>query len=376
MGIFNNLFSKKETNISNTLEITASAKTGYIGDAETIANVVATGLEKKNYSGMNEQLSTITQKNEEKDTYVFEHPEIVSRYYAVVILSCISLAFVYYLFIGIATACLSTTVELNSIGMIFIVVSIAVLFVNIVLMLEFFSTIRFKKRFDIYEELLGYKSLEFVEDLAICAKQKEELVIKDLKRATKCNLIPQGHFSRENFVFMISNDVYERYMEKPSVYDRYFQKILEEKHRIKSRSQRISEIMEMGEQYLEKINGYRSLIKGKNVSKKIARMEHIVSMIFHEIDVNPSLTESLGVFLNYYLPTTEKLMDTYVTLTEKQLSGNNVNQTQKEIEEAINTIVNAFERILEKLYEEQEMDISSDIAAMELSMKQEGLLIP
>ena len=51
-------------------------------------------------------------------------------------------------------------------------------------------------------------------------------------------------------------------------------------------------------------------------------------MIFHEIDVNPSQAQSLGVFLNYYLPTTEKLLDAYVSLDEKQASGKNANQTR------------------------------------------------
>lgn len=372
MGFLNKLFSKKEVDIPNTLEVEATTKTGYIGEAERIANVVTEGLEKQNYSGMNEQLSTIAQK-EEKDVYVFEQPGIIRKYYAIALIIGISLVFVYYLFIGVGTAYFSTNTELYSMGMFFMGVSGIVILVNISLISKLVSTIRFKKRFDIYEELLGYKNLEFVEDIAICAKQKELLVIKDLKKATKHKLIPQGHFSRENRVFMVSNDVYEHYMEKPAVYDRYFQKMIEERHRIKSRPERISQIMEIGEQYIEKIQGYSTLVKDKNVSKKITRMKNIVSMIFHEIDVNPSQAQSLGVFLNYYLPTTEKLLDAYVSLDEKQASGTNANQTRKEIEEAISTIVIAFEGILEKLYEEHEMDIASDIAAIELSMKQEGL---
>lgn len=375
MGIFNKIFSRKENNTVNALEVVDSTTAGYMDEAEKIANVVAVGLEKENYSGMNEQLSRIAQKDEEKEVYIFEHPEIVSRYYAIVILTCISLAFVYYLFIGVGTVCLSTTVELGFVGSLFVMASIVGLVVNIILISKLVFAIRFKKRFDVYEELLGYKSLEFVEDIAICSKQKEELVIKDLNHAIKCRLIPHGHFSRENLVFMMSNDIYDRYMEKPAVYDRYFQKMIEERHRIKSRTSRISKIMETGEQYIEKIHGYGSLIKEKNVSKKIVRMEHIVSMIFHEIDVNPNQAESLGVFLNYYLPTTEKLLDAYVTLDEKQASGKNANKTRKEIEDAITTIIIAFEGVLEKLYEEHEMDISSDVAALELSMKQEGLLV-
>jgi hypothetical protein len=63
----------------------------------------------------------------------------------------------------------------------------------------------------------------------------------------------------------------------------------------------------------------------------------------------------------------------YVGLDEKQATGKQSAQTKKEIEAAVSTIVAAFEGILEKLYEEYEMDITSDIAALELSMKQDGL---
>lgn len=374
MGLFNNRFSKKCINTSSELEVSPSTKTGYIGEAEKIANVVAAGLEKENYSDMNKQLSAIKQK-EEKDIYVFEHPGVTKEYFAIALIVGFSLCFAYYLFIGVGTMYLSSTAELSTIGMFFIVVSSIILLVNIVLVPKIVSIIRFKARFDIYEELLGYKSWEFIEDISICAKQPEVFVVKDLERAIKRKLIPQGHLSKENKVFMVSNEVYERYMEKPAVYDRYFQKMIEERHRIKSRTRRISQIMETGERYIEKIHGYEILVKDKNIVKKIARMEHIVSMIFHEIDANPSQAQSLGVFLNYYLPTTEKLLDTYVTMDEKQTSGKNATQTKKEIEEAINTIVKAFEGILEKLYEEYELDITSDIAAIELSMKQEGLSI-
>lgn len=373
MGFLKKLFSKKEKDSSNELEVITSGQNGYAGEAENIANVVAAGLENENYSGMNRHLTEIVQKSEERQRYVFEHPGIISRYFALVIIGVLALSFVYYLFIGITTSYFSSDSELYSVGIFFLVVSVCFLLCNILLILRLISAIKFKRRFDIYEEFLGYKSLEFVEDVAVCAKQNEAIVVKDLQKAIKQKLIPQGHFSNENRVFMVSNEVHNRYMEKPAVYDRYFQKMLEERHRVQSRTEAINQIMETGEKYILKLQGYASLIKDKSISRKISNMQNIVAMIFHEIDVNPRQAPSLGVFLNYYLPTTEKLLDTYVTLEEKGVSGNNIAQTRKEIEEAINTIVFAFERILEKFYEEQEMDITSDIEAMELSMKQEGL---
>lgn len=373
MGFFNNLFSKKKVPLSSELESITTTETGCMGEAEKIAKVVSAGLEKENYTGMNQQLSAIARQDGAKETYVFEHPGVVSRYYAIALLVAISIGYIYYLFIGSGTVYFTSDSELYSIGTFFIYASMAVLCINVFLISKLISAIRFKGRFDTYEELIGYKSWEFVEDIATCSKRKEALVLKDLRWAIKRKLIPQGHFSQENRVLMVSDKVYDAYMEKPAVFNRYFQQMLEDRHRERSRTRRIAQLMEQGEQYIQKIHGYGTLVKDKSIARKIARMENLVSKIFHEVDVNPRQANSLGVFLNYYLPTTEKLLDAYVVLDEKQATGKQSAQTKKEIEEAVSTIVTAFEVILEKLYEEYEMDIASDIAALELSMKQDGL---
>ena len=100
MGLFNNLFSKKKATSGSEFEMITTSETGYIGEAEKIAKVVSAGLEKENYSGMNQQLSAIARQDDAKEVYVFEHPGVVSRYYAIVLLMAVSIAYVYYLFIG------------------------------------------------------------------------------------------------------------------------------------------------------------------------------------------------------------------------------------------------------------------------------------
>ena len=371
MGLFDNLFSKKSNSSSAEIEALSARQSDYLGDAEQLANVVATGLESENYSGMNQQLVSMVPSEQLRAKYVFDHPSIIGSIVAITVCVVATLIYFYFLFVGSATTFYST--ELFSVGAIISGGSLVILLVNIWLIVKFVADVKHKIRFDIYIELLGFKSLEFVEDLALCSKQKETTVIKDLNRAVKNKLIPQGHFSRDNLVFMVSDKVYDKYMEKPAVYDRYFQKQLEERHRVKSRTKHINQIMETGERYIKKLNGFKTLVKDKAVSRKIERLSNVVSMIFHEIDVNPNQVNSLGVFLNYYLPTTEKLLDTYVSITEKKITVPNLTIAKKEIEESLNTIIRSFECILEKLYEEYEMDISSDISAMELVMKKEGL---
>lgn len=371
MGLFKNIFSKKPSNSSGEIEVQPAKKSGVLGNAEQMANVVAVGLESENFSGMNQQLTSMAPTQQRKIEYVFDHPGVVGTFLAMTLCLVATLIYVYFLFIGIGTMVFSD--GLFAVGTLISGVSLVILFVNICLIARFIRSIKYKARLDVYFELLGFKSLEYVEDLALCSKQNEPTVIKDLNCAIKQKLIPQGHFTRDNLVFIVSDVVYDRYMEKPAVYDCYFQKQLEERHRVKSRTKRISQIMEAGEQYIKKLNGSRTLVKDKAVSRKIDRLSNVVSMIFHEIDVNPEQVNSFGVFLNYYLPTTEKLLDTYISITEKEILVPNLETAKKEIEDSLNTIINSYEVILEKLYEESEMDISSDIAAMEIVMKKEGL---
>lgn len=371
MGIFEKIFARRKKP-ADFPELADLTQTGSLSDAEKIANLVSYGIESENYTELNQNLAALTQNAEERTAFVFEHPSVISSFYVIAICLLLVAFFLYSLFIGVCALRFSS--ELRAIGVFFTAVSAITLIINTKIIATHISAILFKARFDVYEELLGYKSMAFLEDIAICAKQDVNVVVNDLQKAIKLKLIPQGHFSSENHVFMVANRVYECYAEKPAVYDRYFQQLLKERQRVASHSAQITQILETGEQYIQKLKGYTTLVKDKALAGKIKKIESIVSVVFHEIDVAPSQAQSLGVFLNYYLPTTEKLLEAYVSMEEKQVQVANIRKTRQEIETAINTIIPAFERILEKLYEEQEMDVLSDIEAVELSMRQEELL--
>jgi 5-bromo-4-chloroindolyl phosphate hydrolysis protein len=142
---------------------------------------------------------------------------------------------------------------------------------------------------------------------------------------------------------------------------------------MKERSKEMTQIMESGKNYVDKIHQSNDIIRDKAISQKLERMETIVAMIFHEVDINPKQADKLGLFLNYYLPTTEKLLNAYIDLDEKQVKGKSLDRAKREIENSLDTINTSFEAILDRFYQEQEMDIASDISAMEIMMKQDGI---
>ena len=186
-------------------------------------------------------------------------------------------------------------------------------------------------------------------------------------------LIPQGHFGRENLIFIVSDELYEKYKDKQAVYDRYYRKQVEERLRMKERTKEIQAVLNQGQVYIDKIHESSDIIKDKIISQKLDRMESVVSMIFYEVDVNPQNADKLGMFMNYYLPTTEKLLESYIEIDEKQIKGKSLKKTKKDIEGAIDKIIDSFEGLLDKFYQEKELDIATDISAMEILMKQDGL---
>ena len=142
---------------------------------------------------------------------------------------------------------------------------------------------------------------------------------------------------------------------------------------MKERTPETEDLMQQGQEYVEKIRDSNDIIKDKDISKKLDRMERVVAAIFHEVDVNPAQASKLSVFMNYYLPTTEKLLEEYIDLDEKGVKGKNTEKTQAEISRALDSINEAFEGLLGRFYQEQERDVTSEIYAMEVIMKQEGL---
>ena len=127
---------------------------------------------------------------------------------------------------------------------------------------------RFCCRYKVYEEILKYKSTEILDDIASYAKLKTEIVINDLKKAVKRKYIPQGHFGKDEIIFMVSDETFAKYQEKQDVYDRYYRKQVEERARMKERSKAMQEIMNSGQRYIDKIHECNDIIKDKKISEK------------------------------------------------------------------------------------------------------------
>lgn len=107
------------------------------------------------------------------------------------------------------------------------------------------------------------------------------------------------------------------------------------------------------------------------LSAKIDRLEEITAKIFREVEQHPEKQSRISTFLTYYLPTTQKLLDSYADFEAAGIDGENLNQAKSRIEATMDSIVRGFEHQLDELYHADAMDVASDIQVMETMLRRD-----
>jgi hypothetical protein len=109
------------------------------------------------------------------------------------------------------------------------------------------------------------------------------------------------------------------------------------------------------------------------ISSKIERIGVTCAKIFEAVKDNPDKLPQLRRFMNYYLPTTLKLLRSYVTLEKQGIRGDNIGTAKDNIDRVLGTLADGFDRQLDQLFRADVMDISADIEVLENMLTRDGL---
>lgn len=127
------------------------------------------------------------------------------------------------------------------------------------------------------------------------------------------------------------------------------------------------------ESTLERLKLLNDQILDEDVSLKIDRIAQLTGDIYDFADANPERAGEVRKFMNYYLPTTMKLLTSYGMLERQSYQGENIIAARRDIEKILDTLVHAFEKQLDQLFATDAVDISSDIQVLETMMAKDGL---
>ncbi len=133
-------------------------------------------------------------------------------------------------------------------------------------------------------------------------------------------------------------------------------------------------LLEEGQSYIVQIRAINDRIPDtEEMSDKLYQLEDIMRRIFAQVKKNPSKAKDLRRLMNYYLPTTTKLLGAYADLNEQPEAGENIRETKRQIEDSMDIINHAFGKLLDDMFQEQAWDLSSDLNVMKTMMAQDGL---
>ena len=114
-------------------------------------------------------------------------------------------------------------------------------------------------------------------------------------------------------------------------------------------------------------------IADPTISAQIVRLQELSGKIFAHVEQHPEKLPQIRKFMNYYLPTTLKILNAYDRMGEQGIEGANISSTMHRVEEMMATIVSAFEKLLDDLFGAEAMDITTDMVVLENMMAREGL---
>lgn len=124
---------------------------------------------------------------------------------------------------------------------------------------------------------------------------------------------------------------------------------------------------------LTQISRLNDRIPGVDVSNKIYKIEDITGRILSRVEEHPSSVDDIKQLMKYYLPMTIKLLTAYAEMDEQPVKVENIDKSKKEIENVLDSLNDAFSKLLDDLYKDTAWDISSDVSVLNAMLKREGL---
>ena len=226
-------------------------------------------------------------------------------------------------------------------------------------------------RFRTYRRLLGKKTQCALDKLARAIGKDVSFVRKDVRRMIGKGFFPEGHLDHEQNHLIISDATYRQFEQARLQLEAARKQ--QEAEAANAPDPRIREVLARGGLFLTERRRCNDEIPGEEVSAKIYHMELILERIFARAKAHPEVIPDLKKLMDYYLPMTVKLLNAYADMDAQPVKGANIESSKREIEGTLDTLNRAFEKLLDELFQDTALDVSSDITVLQTLLAQEGL---
>lgn len=253
---------------------------------------------------------------------------------------------------------------------------------SLLLFLNGVKTLKERLIFKNYQKVLAVsdsKSFAKIEDLMHETGESKKTTLKRLKKMIGKRWFKEGHIDKNETTFISTNETYALYQKTQSEFEER-QRIAQELGGYKTENvkdsannQEVKEVLSQGKKYLAQISHLNDRIPGIEVSNKIFKIEDLTGRILRRVEEHPSSADDIKQLMKYYLPMTIKLLTAYAEMDEQQVQTDNIAKSKQEIENVLDSLNDAFNKLLDDLYKDTAWDISSDVSVLNAMLKREGL---
>ncbi len=216
------------------------------------------------------------------------------------------------------------------------------------------------------------KSLKYVRD--------------DLKKMLNLGMLPDVRMDEEGTCLILNEETYRQYETTQKEYKRkqseqqkeeapYGTKSIAAADMVKETEEEgaAAAAIRRGKQYMQTLDTLRQSLSGQQMEEKLLRTDMILERLFEALRKHPEQLDEMEKFMEYYLPTTVKLVTAYQEFSAVEVPGENITSARQEIEKTMDTINGAFEKLLDDLYEDAAMDVMTDASVLQTLLASEGL---
>lgn len=231
------------------------------------------------------------------------------------------------------------------------------------------------ERYGRYMKLLEQKKFASIEELSSAVAKSAKTVVKDLEFMIEQKWFLEGRMDENKSQFLLTDKMYEQYELAQQG------RILREKEEREKKElekdpvkKELLQILSDGNVYVKKIRTLNDEILGEDISNQLEQMEEIISSIFEVVKRKPEKRFELRKLMQYYLPMTIKVVSSYRDFENETVPSEQLEEGKKEIIETLDKVISAFVALREKLFQEDVLDVTTDLDVLETMMSQEGLL--
>ena len=131
-------------------------------------------------------------------------------------------------------------------------------------------------------------------------------------------------------------------------------------------------VINKGKEMIHTIVAENEAIPDADLTYQMDQLERVCTQIFRTVSERPEKAPQIRKFMNYYLPTTLKMLSSYHTMQDRGVSYGDMQNAKETLKKGLDMILQACQKQLDTLYKDTMLDVSTDIDVLEKMLERDG----